>query len=127
MVYSVKCFALQLERFLMRSKDLTISILLDVYGSLLTERQRELVDLYYNEDLSLAEIAENLGITRQGARDGIKKSETFLRECEEKLGTCRKSIEHRELVNDLKDKLEKEFSGNVPMEISDLINTLLLQ
>ena len=69
----------------MRGKDLTISILLDAYGALLTERQRELVDLYYNEDLSLAEISENTGITRQGVRDGIKKSEVFLRECEEKL------------------------------------------
>ena len=68
----------------MRGKDLTISILLDAYGALLTERQRELVDLYYNEDLSLAEISENTGITRQGVRDGIKKSESFLRECEEK-------------------------------------------
>ena len=77
MVYSVKCFALQNGRCRMRGKDLTISILLDAYGALLTERQRELVDLYYNEDLSLAEISENTGITRQGVRDGIKKSESF--------------------------------------------------
>ena len=111
----------------MRSKDLTVSILLDAYGLLLTERQRELVDLYYNEDLSLAEISENLGITRQGVRDGIKKSEAFLRECEEKLGVCRKNMEREELVDSLSKRLEVEFHGEIPKDVADILNTLLLQ
>ena len=111
----------------MRSKDLTISILLDAYGNLLTERQRELVDLYYNEDLSLAEISENLGITRQGVRDGIKKSEAFLRECEEKLGICQKSIETQELVDKLRERLEEQFEGALPEDLAEMLNKLLLQ
>ena len=52
-------------------KNMRMSYLLDFYGDLLTERQKEFYDLYYNEDLSLAEIAENYGITRQGVRDVI--------------------------------------------------------
>ena len=53
-------------------KDLGFSILLDYYGMVLTEKQRNILTEYYNDDLSLAEIAENYGITRQGVRDAIK-------------------------------------------------------
>ena len=70
----------------MRGKPLEMSLLFDFYGETLTEKQRELFDLYYNEDLSLAEIAEHAGITRQGVRDSIKRAEHALREMEEKLG-----------------------------------------
>ncbi len=66
-------------------KDFRISLLLDYYGPLITEKQRSLLDLYYNEDLSLAEIAQNEGITRQGVRDSIKKAEAALNALEEKL------------------------------------------
>lgn len=68
------------------AKNLDISILLDYYGNMLTEKQREVVEWYYNEDLSLAEIAEHTGITRQGVRDCIKRAESQLLECEERLG-----------------------------------------
>ena len=70
----------------MRGKPLEMSLLFDFYGETLTDKQRELFDLYYNEDLSLAEIAEHAGITRQGVRDSIKRAEHALREMEEKLG-----------------------------------------
>lgn len=70
----------------MRGKPLEMSLLFDFYGETLTENQRELFDLYYNEDLSLAEIAEHAGITRQGVRDGVKRAEHTLREMERKLG-----------------------------------------
>ena len=70
----------------MKGKPLEMSLLFDFYGETLTEKQRELFDLYYNEDLSLAEIAEHVGITRQGVRDSIKRAEHALREMEEKLG-----------------------------------------
>ena len=50
-----------------------IPFLLDIYGALLTDRQRDVLDLYYNDDLSLSEISENLGITRQGVRDAIRR------------------------------------------------------
>ena len=70
----------------MKGKPLEMSLLFDFYGETLTEKQRELFDLYYNEDLSLSEIAEHAGITRQGVRDSIKRAEHALREMEEKLG-----------------------------------------
>lgn len=70
----------------MRGKPLEMSLLFDFYGETLTEKQRELFDLYYNEDLSLAEIAEHAGITRQGVRDSIKRAEHTLHGMEEKLG-----------------------------------------
>ena len=70
----------------MKGKPLEMSLLFDFYGETLTEKQRQLFDLYYNEDLSLAEIAEHAGITRQGVRDSIKRAEHALREMEEKLG-----------------------------------------
>ena len=72
-------------------KDLGFSILLDYYGMVLTEKQRNILTEYYNDDLSLAEIAENYGITRQGVRDAIKHGEATLMEMEEKLGTARRT------------------------------------
>ena len=54
-------------------KNLNVSILLDFYGAMLTEKQREAVEYYYNDDLSLSEIADNQGISRQGVRDAIKR------------------------------------------------------
>ena len=68
------------------AKDLEMGYLLDFYGEVLTEKQREMLRQYYNDDLSLSEIGENFGITRQGARDAIKHGETTLKELEEKVG-----------------------------------------
>lgn len=71
-------------------KDLEYSILLDHYGPVLTQRQRDILTEYYDEDLSLSEIAENFGITRQGVRDAIKRAEQQLLEMEERLGLARR-------------------------------------
>ena len=68
------------------AKDLEMGYLLDFYGEVLTEKQREMLRQYYNDDLSLSEIGENFGITRQGARDAIKHGETTLKELEAKVG-----------------------------------------
>lgn len=68
------------------AKDLKITLLYDFYGQLLTEKQREAIELYYQEDLSLGEIALNTGVTRQGVRDNIKRAEAQLLELEEALG-----------------------------------------
>lgn len=68
------------------AKNLEISVLYDFYGDMLTEKQQEVIELYYNEDLSLAEIAAHSGITRQGVRDSIKRAEAQLQEFEEILG-----------------------------------------
>ena len=70
----------------MFSKDMTVGYLLDFYGELLSERARRITEQYYCEDLSLAEIAENEGISRQGVRHTVKRAEESLRYYEEKLG-----------------------------------------
>ena len=68
------------------SKNLNMSLLLDFYGDILSEKQREAADLFYNGDYSLSEISEITGITRQGVRDRIVKSEEIITDLEEKLG-----------------------------------------
>ena len=61
------------------AKDFEMGYLLDFYGEVLTPKQREMLNQYYNDDLSLSEIGENFGITRQGARDAIKHGENALK------------------------------------------------
>ncbi len=71
------------------AKDLVnMAQLFDLYGGVLTAKQRDLFQYYYDEDLSLAEIAENEGITRQGVRDAVARAEETLRDMEQKLGLC---------------------------------------
>ena len=70
----------------MKHDALTMALLYDYYGELLTEKQRTCFDLYYNQDLSLSEIAEDLGVTRQGVHDSLVRAETLLRDFEDKTG-----------------------------------------
>lgn len=67
-------------------KNLDMTLLLDFYGDMLTDKQRTFISYYYNDDLSLSEIAANEGITRQGVRDAIKRAEAQLVGMEERLG-----------------------------------------
>ena len=83
----------------MFEKDMNISFLLDFYGDVLSDKQRTLLEYYYNEDLSLAEIAESEGITRQGARHIIKKAEEQLVFLETKLGLANHFVKIRALAN----------------------------
>lgn len=83
-------------------KDLKVSVLLDFYGSLLTEKQFNCTDLYYNEDFSLAEISEHEGITRQGVRDSIKHAEEQLNHYEKKLGLIEKQRQIDSLLDEIK-------------------------
>lgn len=69
------------------------SMLLDFYGELLTEKQRECFDLHYNEDLSLSEIAEQIGVSRQGVWDNIRRAEAALQEIEDKTGLIKRFAE----------------------------------
>ena len=80
-------------------KDMKFPLLLDAYGALLSERRREMLEYYYDDDYSLAEIAELAGLSRQGVRDSIKKGEEELYAYEEKLGLVRESL-RRETVTD---------------------------
>lgn len=72
------------------AKNLEISYLLDFYGDVLTDKQRDVMEQYYNDDFSLSEIAENFGISRQGVRDAIKRGETTMLELEEKIGFAKR-------------------------------------
>ena len=84
-----------------------ICILLDIYENLLTEKQRELLNDYYNNDLSLSEIAENEGITRQAVRDNLKKGENNLLEYESKLSLMKNMQDREKLASDIEKILEK--------------------
>lgn len=74
----------------MKQDALQMTLLFDYYGELLTEKQRDFFDLYYEQDLSLAEIAEEAGISRQGVHDALAKAEAALINFEEKLGCVAK-------------------------------------
>ena len=74
----------------MKNQAYRMAMLYDFYGDLLTDRQKEFYDLYYNEDLSLSEIAENYGISRQGVRDVIVRAEAAMDEIEEKTHLIRR-------------------------------------
>ncbi len=89
--------------------NLYISGLLDRYGSLLTEKQFRILDGYYNNDLSLSEIAENEGITRQGVSDFVKRTEVQLQEFEEKLGLCK-------MLSELKEICDRTRNGSAETE-----------
>lgn len=86
----------------MKGKDMRFVLLLDFYGPMLTERQQEAMEYYYDEDLSLAEIAQHTQITRQGVRDLIKRSEAALLEMEERLGFLKRFEEMRVEVRKIK-------------------------
>ena len=74
----------------MKNQTYRMTLLFDFYGDVLTERQKEFYDLYYNEDLSLAEIAENYGISRQGVRDVIVRAEGIMTDLEDKTGIIKR-------------------------------------
>ena len=88
-------------------KNLEISILLDYYGQMLTEKQREVAQLYYNEDLSLAEIAQFANITRQGVRDSIKRAEHALGEMESKLGLVARYGDTERCAGELREEVSR--------------------
>lgn len=83
--------------------NLHISALLDLYGAILPEKQQRILDGYYNNDLSLSEIAENEGITRQGVSDFVKRSEAQLLEFEQKLGFYEKVVLLKNSAEDLNE------------------------
>ena len=86
-------------------KMVEIALLFEQYKELLTDKQREIVSLYYEEDYSLGEISENLNVSRQGVYDTLKRSEKILRDYEDKLGLVSKLKEQEELVRNLKNKI----------------------
>jgi len=84
------------------SKNLDYVLLLDFYSELLTDKQKDIMELYYYEDLSLSEIAEHEKITRQGVHDTIKRSELFLSDIEKKLSLVSKVTSYKNLIGEIK-------------------------
>ncbi|WP_419741971.1 putative DNA-binding protein [Paraclostridium dentum] len=82
-----------------------IGLLFEQYKMLLTDKQREIVSLYYNEDYSLGEISENLSVSRQGIYDTLKRSEKILKDYESKLGLVKKSKEREKITQDIYNKV----------------------
>lgn len=91
----------------MFEKDMKISFLLDFYGEVLSERKRLVLEYYYNDDLSLSEIAEEIGISRQGVRDLVKKAEEELHFYEEKLGLAERFRSTQQCAQQLLQLLEQ--------------------
>lgn len=85
----------------------TIALLYDFYGALLTPRQRELLRAYYLEDLSLAEIADHDGVSRQAVHDLVKRSEAALHDYEERLGFVREYQARQERLGQLEEALHR--------------------
>ncbi|MCI5969551.1 MAG: sigma factor-like helix-turn-helix DNA-binding protein [Clostridia bacterium] len=101
-------------------KNLNFSYLLDFYKNVLPDRTANMLDMYYNEDLSLSEIADNFGITRQGVRDLIKRGEEELLKLEERIGLIKK-------IEDLDKEIKeiKNFAKNKNyIEILDKLDKL---
>ena len=105
-------------------KDLKISYLLDFYKNILPEKQYDALDLYYNEDLSLAEIAQEKGITRQGVRDCIKRGESELLKLEEKLKLIDKLSTIEEKVLEIKKAAESENLDAVMEKINTTLDEI---
>ena len=105
-------------------------MLFDFYGEILTERQKEFFDLYYNEDLSLAEIAENAGISRQGVRDVIVRAEAAMQSLEDRTGIIRRFESQRSraesiltAAKELKAINQSQYRDAKLAELADLIST----
>jgi hypothetical protein len=92
---------LTLQVIFLLKKTIKITMLFDFYGSLLTEKQCQIIKSYFYNDLSLSEIADNIGISRQGVYDHLHRSEESLEDYEAKLGLLKKYNKIRKNINDL--------------------------
>ena len=104
------------------AKNYEMAILIDFYGDMLTEKQRSFLEYYYNDDLSLSEIAENEGITRQGVRDAIKRAEGQMLEMEERLGMAKRFAEMSEGLKEIIEYSNKITEYNLRHGLSKEIN-----
>ena len=105
-------------------KHIEISILAELYGKLLTEKQYELINDYYNNDLSLSEIAENNGITRQAVRDIIKKGEKKLFEYEEKLLFMKRTLNQEQKIQNVLLELTKIQTNYSDKKIANVLENV---
>lgn len=105
-------------------KNVKVSILCQIYGKLLTEKQYEVLNDYYNNDLSLSEIAENNNITRQAVRDVIKKGEIKLFEYEEKLAIMEKTLKTEKQIQNILSELSEIETNYTNEQISKILENI---
>ncbi len=105
-------------------KHVEISMLCQIYGKLLTEKQYEFINDYYNNDLSLSEIAENNDITRQAVRDVIKKGENKLFEFEEKLLFMKRMLNQEKQIQEILIELSKIQETSSDRKIEKILNNI---
>jgi hypothetical protein len=115
------------EVFPMKNQAYPMTMLYDFYGELLTDRQKEFFDLYYNEDLSLAEIAENYGISRQGVRDVIVRAEGTMTELEDKTGIIKRFHLMQGQLSSISEDLERIITINGDKYFDRELDTLARQ
>lgn len=113
-------------------KNVEVTLLYDIYGKLLTAKQAEAIELYYNDDLSLGEIADISRISRQGVRDNIKRAESLLYDFEDKLGIAERFISIKKklsIIDTIIDDIEKSpdsriLSDNIKHKINDILEII---
>ena len=105
-------------------KKIELGMLCDIYGNLLTEKQKEVINDYANQDLSLTEIAENNNITRQAVNDIVKKGETKLLEYEQKLGIMKKELETEKQIQNILSELSKITDNSSDKKVERILNSV---
>lgn len=110
------------ERGIIVAKNLDVVLLADFYGEMLTENQRKFIEYYYSDDLSLSEIAQNEGITRQGVRDAVKRAETQLYDMEKKLGFAERTRKIGEALEIVMENVEQINNYNMNISLSREVN-----
>ena len=106
------------------AKDLSLVILLDFYGGLLTDKQALALDCYYNQDLSLSEIADDMGISRQGVMAFLKQGENHLKTFEEKLGLAERFLKMNNGLSDMKAIIDSLSDTDKKTELLKLISSI---
>lgn len=102
--------------------DVRTAMLLDIYGGLLTKKQYDAMDLYYNEDYSLNEIAEHFNVSRQGIHENIKQATENLEKYEKELKICSKAEKRALTVKKIKELVEKDGSREEIINLLDSVN-----
>ncbi len=103
-------------------KNVEVSMLCQIYGKMLTQKQYDMINDYYNNDLSLSEIAENNHITRQAVRDIIKKGENKLFELEEKLAFMKKALKQEKTLQQILEELSKIEDTSSDKKVEKILN-----
>ena len=109
------------------AKNLDVVLLADYYGEMLTDNQRKFIEYYYNDDLSLSEIAQNEGITSQGVRDAVKRAETQLYDMEKKLGFAERSRKVNEALDAIIESTEVINNYNMNISLSREVNDAVVR